>query len=208
MKNKIILILIGFSFYFSGFSQKTKEYFIVKHDTTGKNKYAFFFINEKGDTIKRFDTSKYNFCWTDTFQHFAVVSIKHKAGWWAIDKNEKQLFQVFNIYVGEPEADKLIEGMIRIVNNKGKIGFANFKGEIVIKPQFETVSCFYKGNAIIGEKCKEMPCCGEKKDDGEHHIIQCEKYGYINRKGQKFHLNKKTFEEVQKVIKWEWIYTE
>jgi hypothetical protein len=58
--------------------------------------------------------------------------MREKKGWWAIDFNENVLFQVYNTTDGEPSPDELNFDRIRIVNEKGKIGFADGKGKIVV----------------------------------------------------------------------------
>ncbi len=175
---------------------------VVRYDTTGKQKFGYVFTNQKGDTVKRLDTARYYVCFSDTIQYFAIVGIKKKKGWWAIDKNEKPLFQIFNTSSGEPSPDELREGMIRIVDDSGRVGFANYKGEIVIKPQFEAASSFYKGKAIIGRQCQQVLWCCEGENEDKHYIIKCKQTGYINRKGQIRKIGNQTFEQVQKEIGW------
>ena len=181
---------------------------VVREDTTGKQKFKYAFLNQKGDTITRLDTAKYYICFSDTIQYFAIVGIKKKKGWWAIDKNEKPLFEVLNLSLGEPSPDELREGMIRIINHAGKIGFANYKGEIVIKPQFEAVSSFHKGKAIIGSKCHMVLWCCKGKNDDKHYTMVCKNAGYINKKGQILKIGKYTFQQIQKQIGWKSEYEE
>lgn len=175
---------------------------VVQYDTTSKEKFGYVFTNERGDTITRLDTARYYVCFSDTIQYFAIVGIRNKKGWWAIDKNEKPLFQIFNTSSGEPSPDELREGMIRIVDDSGKIGFANYKGVVVIKPQFEAASGFYKDKAIIGRECQQVLwCCkGEKAD--KHYVIECKQTGYINKKGQVLKIGNQTFEQIQNEIGW------
>lgn len=175
---------------------------VVRYDSTGKQKFGYVFTNQKGDTVTRLDTAKYYTCFSDTIEYFAIVGIKNKKGWWAIDKNETLLFQVFNTSSGEPSPDALREGMIRIVDDSGKIGFSNYKGKIVIKPQFEAASSFYKGKAIIGKQCQQVLWCCEGENEDKHYIIDCKQTGYINKKGQLGKIGNYSFEEIQKEIGW------
>lgn len=183
-------------------AQKTKDYMLVRHDTTGNNKYAFFFINQKGDTLTKLDSSKYFLCLGDTIQHFAIVGIRNKKGWWAIDKNENLLFQIFNTSSGEPSPDELREGMIRIIDENEKIGFGNYKGQIEIKPQFEAATSFYNGKSIIGKHCQEILWCCEGENSDKHYITDCTQTGYINKKGKIFKIGNYSFEQIQNEIGW------
>ena len=175
---------------------------VVRYDTTGKKQFAYVFTNQRGDTVTRLDPVKYYVCFSDTIQYFAIVGIKNKKGWWAINKNETPLFQVFNTSGGEPTPDELREGMIRIVDDSGKIGFADYKGAIVIKTQFEAASSFYKGKAIIGRQCQQVLwcCIGENQD--KHYVTDCKQTGYINNKGQVRKIGNYSYEQIQKEIGW------
>ena len=127
--------------------------------------------------------------------------MKNFKGWAAIDAKEKILFNVYNASNGEPNPDILVEGKIRIVNSDNLIGFANSNGQVVIKPQFESVSTFYKGKAIIGKNCKEVPWDKHESENGCHHyLIVCRKHGYINTKGVVIKLGNFTFEKIMKEI--------
>jgi hypothetical protein len=205
MKNVIITGI----FIISGFSCNAQ----VKPEkyTVGKTTWAFgeySFINSEGDTIRKLDSGKYTFSFTDTFEIFAVFGMKGKKGWPAIDINENILFQVANIPAGEISPDVFIENKIRIVGEDGKFGFANEKGEIIIKPQFEIVSHFNNGHAIIAEDCEKRfwePDPGnEHKEHGdcEHYSLECKKYGFIDTAGVIIKLGNFTFDEIQKEISW------
>ncbi|XZF14843.1 WG repeat-containing protein [Chitinophagaceae bacterium MMS25-I14] len=199
---KPLICIIAFLFSVTSFAQKPGNYMVVQYDTTGKQKFGYVFTNPGGDTITRLDTSKYYICFTDTFQYFAVVGLNARKGWWAIDKNEKILFQVYNTSNGEPSPDALRDGMIRIVGDSGKIGFADYKGTIVIKPQFEAASSFYNSKAIIGMQCKEVLWCCRSVGADKHYATKCNQIGYINREGDVLMSEHDTFEQVQKEIGW------
>jgi WG containing repeat len=184
------------------YGQKSKSYMVVRYDTTGKERFSYVFTNQQGDTVTRLDTSKYYVCFSDTIQYFAIVGIKNKKGWWAIDKNEKPLFQIFNTSSGEPTPDELREGMIRIIDDSLKLGFANYKGEIVIKPQFEIASSFYKGKAIIGRQCQQVLWCCKGENEDKHYTVDCKQTGYINKRGQLQKIGNYTFQQIQKEIGW------
>lgn len=183
-------------------AQRNHDYMLVRYDTTGKQKFGYVFTNQKGDTLTRLDTAKYYVCFSDTIEYFAIVGIRQQPGWWAIDKNEQPLFRVYSTSRGEPSPDNLREGMIRIVDEQEKIGYANNKGEIVIRPQYEAASSFYRGKAIIGRRCQQTLWCCKGEQADKHYAINCRQVGYINRKGQLRMLGNQTFEEVEKKIGW------
>ncbi|WP_295771783.1 WG repeat-containing protein [uncultured Mucilaginibacter sp.] len=185
-------------------AQSKMDVLTLREDTTYKNRYGYAFVNAKGDTVLKLDTAKYSFCFTTSFKHFAVVGFRKKHGWYAIDRNEKVLFEVYNTSKGEPSPDELRENLIRAIGHKGLIGFANEKGQVVINPQFEAVTSFYKGKAIVGKTCKEVLWGSESQanDGDKHYTIDCKQAGYINKKGQILKMGNFTFEQIQKQIGW------
>lgn len=96
---KSIILIISLIFFSSSYSQKKTEKFKI-----GRKSNNFFdefsIINSKGDTIKKLDKKIYNVCFTNEFENFAIFGIKGKQGWYAVDKNGKILFEVFNRYFG------------------------------------------------------------------------------------------------------------
>lgn len=184
------------------FAQQQDTFLLVKEDTTNSQKFAYVLISQTGDTITRLDSAKYYYCFSDTVRHFAIVGITHEKDWWAIDKNEQRLFRVYNTSPGEPSPDALRDGMIRIVDDKGKIGYANYKSEIVIQPQFEAASSFYNGIAIIGGQCQQILWCCNGKTADKHYRIECKQAGYINKRGEVLKIGNYSFEEMEKLIDW------
>jgi len=199
---KTLLVIITFISSATLVGQSQKDFLVVQEDTSFNHKFKYFFLTPSGDTVTRLDTSNYYVCFSDTVQAFAIVGLKNKKGWWAIDRNEKILFQVYNTSVGEPSPDELQDGMIRIVDNYGKIGFANQSGQIVIKPKFEAASSFYKGKAIIGRQCKQVLWCCKGDNEDKHYLMQCQQTGYIDGNGQIKKIGNYTFDQIQKELKW------
>ena len=198
---KIKLIIISFIFL-AKLSAQTKFKVEQKETETWRSVYSL--IDEKNNLIKVLDSSKYYITFNfDNYVYFAVFGKKGNPGWTAIDAKENILFQVYNTSFGEPSPDYLIENKIRIIDGENKIGFANEKGQIVIKPQFEIVTSFHNGKAIIGEKCKNVPWKEHaKEEDCQHYTIVCENFGNINEKGEILKLGNYTFEEIKKKIGW------
>ncbi|HEY8689350.1 MAG TPA: WG repeat-containing protein [Chitinophagaceae bacterium] len=173
---------------------------LIVNNRSTKDTTYYFLLDKKRDTVLKLDPKKYFVCFSDTVENFLVVAPRSRKGWWAIDLNENYLFQVYNTSPGEPSPDKLNDGEIRIVDEHGKIGFANDKGEITIKPQFEFVTEFSNGKAIIGQSCKKVPWEKHQDDVDNHYSILCDKYGYINKKGEIMELGNFTYEEIAKKI--------
>lgn len=201
MKNLFSLII--FLTFFS--CSQAQEKFTVK-SRRANNSSVFQIVDEKGKLIKELDTANYIICFTeDQPGYFALFAMRNSSGWVAIDSNEKELFKVYNTSYGEPSPDELTDGKIRIVDEKGKIGYANDKGQIIIAPQFELASSFHKGKAIIGQSCDKIPWDLPKEQnhsDCQHFSIVCKKYGYIDETGKVILFGDYTFEEISKKINW------
>ena len=202
--NRIFVILILMICVSCKQKETVREKYIVK-DTVINNQYQYYVINFKNDTILKLNPDEYFVCFNenDTVENFLVVAPKKRDGWWAIDFNEDYLFQVYNVSEGEPSPDELSYGRIRIIDDYGKIGYANKLGKIVIKPQFEYATAFYKNYAIIGEECKKIPW--ETKTESSDQIfhpysIKCSRYGYIDKKGKVMEMGNWSYEELRKKL--------
>ena len=93
-----------------------------------------YYLNEQGDTIVPY--GKYRYCQTDTIKKPGFV-YEHKpkdARIICINNAGKELFYVFK-YDNDP--DYIQEGLFRIMNEDGLVGFADSLGNVVIKPQFK-----------------------------------------------------------------------
>ena len=169
--------------------------------------HTAYIADKNGKVIKKLDDSFGLNYQPGTLGYFSIFLMKGESGWTAVDINGKKLFHVLNTEIGTPSPDDIIEKKIRIVGENDKIGFADEKGRVIIKPQFEEVSSFYHGKAIIGEKCKRIPWDEHPKKEGcQHFSIQCENHGYINAKGEILELGKYTFEEIANKINWKYDY--
>lgn len=180
-----------------------KQFKVVVQETdTWTSIYTLVDENEK--LIRQLDTSKYYMCFiTDQFGYFAIFGLKGISGWAAIDADEKVLFKVYNTSFGEPTPDYLVDGKIRIVDENNRIGFANNRGTVIIKPQFEIATSFHKGKAIIGQQCKKVPWEEHAKEgDCQHFSIVCNRNGYINEKGVIVKIGNHSFDQIVKLIDW------
>lgn len=191
------LILLSHTIY-------AQKQFRVVVETTTDWREIYNLVDKEGKVIKQLDTAKYLIAFnTDQYVHFAVFGIKGVKGWTAIDANEKILFNVYNTSFGEPTPDYLFENKIRITDSTGLIGFADDKGKIIIKPQFEIATSFRNGKAIIGQHCKKIPWQQHEEESGCHHYsISCERHGYINEKGVVIKLGNYSFDKIKEEIGW------
>jgi hypothetical protein len=185
-----------------------KKFKVVVKETGGWQE-LFSLVDEKGKLIRKLDPDKYFMCFNpDEYVYFAIFGLRagfdDGPGWTAINADEKVLFNVFNASYGEPSPDYLFENKIRIVDNKNLIGYADLKGQIIIKPQFEFATTFHKGKAIVGENCKRETLDAQANEtDCNHSSIICEKYGYINEKGTIIKIGAYSFDQIMNEIRWE-----
>ena len=107
----------------------------------------FAFVNKKGDTV--ISSKQIYHAFQDTIITFGIVLEKETYDLIGINRKRERLFEVCK-YDNGPE--KFEEGLLRIKKN-GKIGYANTKGEIIIKPQFECASNFNNGVALVTLDC-------------------------------------------------------
>ena len=204
----LMLILISAS----TIGQKKIKVKVIETVTTPGNYVPdrYVFVDEKGNKIRELDTAKYTTCfYNEQYVYFTIVTLKdytkaNKNGWAAIDADERILFTVMNTSYGEPTPDYLWEDAIRIIDTNNLVGFANSKGKIIIEPQFEAVSTFHKGKAIVATSCKNIPWNDHATEGDCHHFSTiCTNHGYINKKGKVLKMGPYSFEEIKKEIKWE-----
>lgn len=149
--------------------------------------YSSGYVNEQGKIVV--PIGKYIYCFTEKFEHIAIVLPKNSKHYVAIDRQERVLFNVLSIDNG-PDIPK--EGLFRIIEN-GKIGYANMKGEIVIKPKFDLALPFESYGAEVNIE-------GKKITVGEYETVTGGKWGLINKKGEYIITPSYTREELLKKI--------
>ena len=153
MKN-LLFVLIAISLFACTSTVETENTTASENDTW----YQFYengneeigtptgYINQKGDTVV--PLGKYKFLFTDTVQQMAIVYTQDNRCI-GIDKNQKELFQVY-WYDNGP--DYVQDGLFRIIKD-GKIGFANEAGEIIIEPKYKCTEPFENGKAKATYDC-------------------------------------------------------
>lgn len=78
--------------------------------------------------------------------------------------------------------DPVQEGLYRIVNAQGKIGYADTLGRVVIAPRFAFGFPFHQGRARVTDSGREADVPGS---GGEYHFWQSDAWYYIDRTGKK-----------------------
>lgn len=130
------------------------------------------YVSAVGDTVIPF--GRYSLSETPLFDQVAVV-LAPQLGWVGINRREQALYRVF-IYDNGP--DYPAEGVRRIVDAAGRIGFADSaSGRVVLAPRYEAAYPFAYGRAQVGSRCQVLR-------DGEHWFWQCAEWHYIDHQGR------------------------
>lgn len=131
------------------------------------------YLNEQGDTIVPY--GKYEYCGFDSIAPIGIVAEPHYGIVMINNKGEK-LFKVMTI--DNFQADDVHEGLYRILDDEGKIGYADTLGNVVIKPQFQCALPFEGGSARVAYH-------GKKNDMDEHGEWESDEWFYIDKNGQR-----------------------
>lgn len=136
------------------------------------------YLNERGDTIVPY--GKYRYCQTDTIKKIGFVyeNKPKDARIICINDAGKELFYVFK-YDNGPDYTQ--EGLFRIMDEDGLVGFADSLGNVIIEPQFKFAYPFKGGKTKVtleGEQ-KEVP-----KSEGEKHYWESGTWFYIDKRNK------------------------
>lgn len=137
IKTRLIFILMLTHAF--AFGQSRRDYLISFSDTTSGEE-LFGFKAKNGNIIIE---PKYEITGTDRMYSIAFVTKNFR--WVAINRKDSILLSPY-IYDNGP--DDLREGLFRF-EEKGKIGFANEKGQKIIKARFDYVFYFINGLALF-----------------------------------------------------------
>lgn len=133
------------------------------------------FVNIQGDTIVPF--GNFAFFGTDTLNYYANVLLYANDSTYGrpvgIDRTGNILFDLVN-YDNGP--DYFNEGLTRVQRN-GKMGFANKRGEIVIKCQYAFARWFYDGVAQVTFEAKQY------RDVDEHLRVESDTWFEVDKQG-------------------------
>jgi hypothetical protein len=133
---------------------------------------ACAYVSAAGDTVIPF--GRYAMAATERFDKVALV-VQPGHDWVGIDRQERVLFHPF-IFDNGP--DYPAEGVLRVVNAAGLIGYADTAtGRVVLAPQYEAAFPFEKGRARVGRRCRLV-------SDGEHSHWDCAEWQAIDHQGR------------------------
>lgn len=172
---KFLILALSWSLVLSCSSTKdVKDMFLVlKVDTTARyEQYAY--VNQDGQTVVPYN--RYLLCYTDTIRTIGFV-FKPNVGCVAINNKGKELFNVFTVDNGN---DYPKDGLFRILDKSGtKMGVANMKGQVIVKPKYDAIFPYYEGLAAVAVGCKTV----RPQDDPEHEYVVGGKWGFIDKQG-------------------------
>lgn len=174
---EILYVNGEYTMEFKSFMMPIWEKFLVAHTTEAflEAGVPVCYLNERGDTLIAF--GKYRFCRTDTIKRIGFAYENRENGpIVCLDSEGNKLFNVFGLDNG---ADEVQEGLFRITDENGLVGFADTLGRVIIPPQFKFAFPFKDGKARVcftGE-CKEVP--GSR---GEKHDWESDRWLYVDKK--------------------------
>lgn len=171
LKTSVLVIILSILFS-SLYAQDPGTYLYRKMDTS-KLLEEYGYANSEGKMIIPF--GKYPYVYMDTMKTIGFVRT-NKRGIWAINTKGQELFRGFTLDNGP---DYVQEGLFRMYDKRGKIGFANMLGKIIIQPQYEGAFPFTDGLAPV---CKG--CISQKVPNGEYYQWAKGKWGYIDKTGK------------------------
>ena len=142
---KLLILALSCSLVLSCSSTKDVKdmYLVLKVDTTARyEQYAY--VNQDGQTVVPYN--RYLLCYTDTIRTIGFV-FKPNVGCVAINNKGKELFNVFMANNGN---DYPKDGLFRILDKSGtKMGVANMKGKVIVKPKYDAIFPYYEGLAAV-----------------------------------------------------------
>lgn len=175
---KKIFFLMLAQAYCLGFScSSTKDakdvFLVLKVDTTAKyEQYAY--VNQDGQTIVPYN--RYLQCYTDTIRTIGFV-FKPNVGCVALNNKGKELF---NVFMADNGNDYPKDELFRILDKSGtKMGVANIKGQVIVKPKYDAIFPYHEGLAAVSVGCKTV----RPQDDPEHEYVVGGKWGFIDKRG-------------------------
>ena len=149
---KFLILALSWSLVLSCSSTKDVKdmYLVLKVDTTARyEQYAY--VNQDGRTVVPYN--RYLQCYTDTIRTIGFV-FKPNVGCVAINNKGKELFNVFMANNGN---DYPKDGLFRILDKGGtKMGVANMKGQVIVKPKYDAIFPYYEGLAAVAVGCKTV----------------------------------------------------
>lgn len=145
---------------------ENKDYWLSVQDTIS-GKFAYYAPQSKQKML-----GDYDMAFTDTFKNYAIVA--DKSDIILIDRKGQTRYKIFR-YENGP--DPAAEGLYRIVDGDGKIGFAEAaSAQIVIEPRYECAYPFEGGRAKVADHCAHIK-------EGDYTLWESKTWYYVDKKG-------------------------
>jgi hypothetical protein len=158
-------LFLGLFGVFSPSAHAQQSPFLVFQDASSEL-YGF---KDAKDTVRI--PARYTYYMYDTFYTWQLNFVVSDTGWVAINAKGEHLFRPF-LFENVPEGGPL-DGMYR-VEHRGKIGYANAEGKIVIPPQYPCGYGFANGKANVALECQTL-------HEGEHYRWESNDWFYIDK---------------------------
>ncbi len=151
--------------------------YLLRVATDGEEDYGLgspsFYVNERGDTIVA--PGKYLYCYNDTITTYGIV-ITHDGDLIAIDRADSLMYRVYRFDNGPDYPE---EGLFRIMDEEGNVGFAAADdGRVIIEPRFAYAEPFEGGRALVADDGFSVPF-------GEYSYWDADEWYYIDREGNR-----------------------
>lgn len=108
---------------------------------------------------------------------WVIVPIK-----FSISDYEEKLNKKYSAFQYDNGDDYLQDGLYRIVDERGRIGYADEKGNTIITPRFAFGFPFENGKAKVTDSGKEKEVEGSR---GEYHYWESDDWYYIDKTGRR-----------------------
>ncbi len=129
--------------------------------------YAYGYLSKDSATFISFsDLAQYNKEGLDSVSYLYLSEEK---------------MRTFMVYPFDNGPDYLSEGLFRILNNQGKIGYADTVGNIIVEPMYTCAKPFENGKAEVALEGQR----NVSTSDGEHSMWGCTNWFFIDKEGKR-----------------------
>lgn len=116
------------------------------------------------------------FSLAEEFSKEGIAAVVDDKGWAIIDRSGRVLIRTPFIFDNGP--DYFAESLARFTDERGKFGFYDKRGRIIIAPQFDFALPFREGAAAVCMECRKT-----EADINGHYGIGGGRWGFIDRRG-------------------------
>ncbi|MBQ4279132.1 MAG: WG repeat-containing protein [Rikenellaceae bacterium] len=164
-------------------SPSTDDYLV--RITAGENGFGdpCGYVDRRGDTI--IPPGQYLYCYTDTLRTHAVVVNRPERRESAYDlclAIDRRGRKMFNVLWFDNGPDYVCDGLMRIRDDAGRVGYADTLGRIAIAPQYAFGTPFDNGRAKVTFTGCERPVTDAP--DEEHRYWDSDQWLVIDKTGQ------------------------